>query len=603
MAQPVQYIPQFVPTNFNALQDVLGMYRGDLAQRDEMFDRSSAMSNQMISELYNQETLDPDVLGSEVGRFSSKLDELVSKYSGDYGAAAKDIARLGVREMANPIYKLNKQKVEQAKMLQQMLDRNPNLLALRDPRKVKLSRDLSIDDLGYEVADPASIQEAIKDIYGSYGTRIRQSGLSQERPGILKSTITKGLTDEEISQMQQDENVRNTILARNPQLQKYLDNPEVSSWFNTQLSQGLSGLKGGTQLDFMNDPNFVKPINSGIRSSRLDKDGSPQLNIFQDQEVKYNTDKIKENLSFLRKGVKSGKFDSTSIPKQEKMFDPFVEGVVYDFMNEMQYLGEGAFNLGLNVLNMEDKEKEHSKYWEQSASGSRQKRMINKYELLVDSYKTKYSNLYKSSKNDEEFLNKVEEMEIANSAVKGSELSIADPNISKNVFVSVKEIKDGKKGSSTFISKTNGDGISRKEAEERLGASPLQVRINSEGIMTVAIPNEKGSRYEDYIMNPDALPAQLATPTDNKSLREINDIFTRYDLSDTEINDINNNVYQFQGSPYFYQVYVDPKNPKNKTLSKIIGKDLNGEFVYDNASLSELQYINAINKFQSIKGE
>ena len=83
MAQPVQYIPQFVPTNFNALQDVLGMYRSDLARRDEMFDRSLAMSNQMISELYNQETLDPDVLGSEVGRFSSKLDELVSKYSGD----------------------------------------------------------------------------------------------------------------------------------------------------------------------------------------------------------------------------------------------------------------------------------------------------------------------------------------------------------------------------------------------------------------------------------------------------------------------------------------------------------------------------------------
>src|SRR5690554_6763805 len=110
MAQPLQYQSQFVPTDFGTVGNILGMFRQDMAQRDQMFDQSAAMEQKFLTDLYGLETYDPEVIGSRVDSLAQKMQEAVDRRGGDYGAAAKDIARLGTREMSNPIYKLNQRK-------------------------------------------------------------------------------------------------------------------------------------------------------------------------------------------------------------------------------------------------------------------------------------------------------------------------------------------------------------------------------------------------------------------------------------------------------------------------------------------------------------
>ena len=162
--------------------------------------------------------------------------------------------------------------------------------------------------------------------------------------------------------MIQNPEVINTIVSKFPQLKNYMENPDTSEWFSSQIKAGLKGLVGGSQSQFIADPNFEKPSTRGTKLGKT-PEGLP-INIFQDVEVKNTTDKIKSDMAFLRTGIKGDKFNSYSIPIPNKLFDPFMEGVVFDFMNEMQYLGEAGVSLGMNILNMDEKEKEHSKYWE-----------------------------------------------------------------------------------------------------------------------------------------------------------------------------------------------------------------------------------------------
>lgn len=255
MAQPLQYQSQFIPTDFNTVGNMLGMFRQDMAQRDQMFDQGVAMEQKLLADLYGLETFQPEVIGERVNKLAERMQEAVARRGGDYGAAAKDIARLGTRELSDPIYKLNQRQVEQAKLLEQALAKNPNLLALQDPRKMSLTqKGLTPEDISYSVADPATIQDAIKDIYGERGNQIRQTGLKPSgTKGYLMSEITKGLTDSEIQELSQDPSTLETILARVPQLQEYMDNPDIANWFTSQVQQGLKGLKGGSQKQFVRD--------------------------------------------------------------------------------------------------------------------------------------------------------------------------------------------------------------------------------------------------------------------------------------------------------------------------------------------------------------
>ena len=121
MAVPLQYQSQFIPTNFGQINNVLGMYRQDMNRREQQFDQAAQMENQALANIYGMETLDPDLLTSAADDLSKRIESVVEKRGGDYGAASKDIAKLISKEARNPIYGLNRRKLEQTKLLEEVL--------------------------------------------------------------------------------------------------------------------------------------------------------------------------------------------------------------------------------------------------------------------------------------------------------------------------------------------------------------------------------------------------------------------------------------------------------------------------------------------------
>ena len=256
MAVPLQYQSQFIPTDFGAVSNVLGMYRQDMNQREQQFDQAQAGANTALANIYGIETLDPELFQQAGDTLSQKIDEVVSKRGGDYGAAAQDISRLIAQETKNPIYGLNKRKLEQTKLLEHALARNPNLRVLKNPRTMGLSSNMTMEDITYEVADPANVQKVLEDVWGNLKNRVTQGTPRQSKaiPWAYEYLTTKGLTSDQIEEMLQDPATFETVIARMPQLEKYKDDPATMQWLQSQVSEGLRAFEGSQVTNYMNIP-------------------------------------------------------------------------------------------------------------------------------------------------------------------------------------------------------------------------------------------------------------------------------------------------------------------------------------------------------------
>ena len=218
MAVPLQYQSQFIPTNFGQINNVLGMYRQDMNRREQQFDQAAQMENQALANIYGMETLDPDLLTSAADDLSKRIESVVEKRGGDYGAASKDIAKLISKEARNPIYGLNRRKLEQTKLLEEALARNPNLMVLQDPRSTSLQDIKSPDQIGYQVLDPEEVRKrALQDL--SFLDRRKLAGISTTPTGYDVATYTRGPSDKEISELMNDPQMVNQLKSYFPQLQ------------------------------------------------------------------------------------------------------------------------------------------------------------------------------------------------------------------------------------------------------------------------------------------------------------------------------------------------------------------------------------------------
>src|SRR6056297_2139403 len=101
MATPIQYIPQPIFSNVGILQQQLAQ---DQSRHDQ------AMANQLAMEdQFAQVRTHPSDISAKnrvLGDFQTKVQDVVERYGGDYGAAAKDIARLTSRTRQNPFFQL-----------------------------------------------------------------------------------------------------------------------------------------------------------------------------------------------------------------------------------------------------------------------------------------------------------------------------------------------------------------------------------------------------------------------------------------------------------------------------------------------------------------
>ena len=109
MAVPIQYQSQFIPTDFSTVGNLLGMFRQDMAQRNQEFDQAAELETSSLADIGSIPTYDLQGRESRMSELDRAISDTVSKYGGDYGAASKDIARIIAKERNNPWYQMNKQ--------------------------------------------------------------------------------------------------------------------------------------------------------------------------------------------------------------------------------------------------------------------------------------------------------------------------------------------------------------------------------------------------------------------------------------------------------------------------------------------------------------
>lgn len=197
MAVPLQYQSQFVPTDFNTLGNVLGMFRQDMQQRNQEFDQGAMMKNKALAELYGTKTYDQDVINEQTNRLKQQIEDAVKRRGMDYGAASSDIAGLIAQEQSNPIWGLNTQKVKQTELLEQALARNPNLKVLKDPRTLALSKDMKAEDIGYSVLDPEEVRKAALNMTKHLDTK-KLAGIRTDKSGYDVGVYNMGPSEQDL---------------------------------------------------------------------------------------------------------------------------------------------------------------------------------------------------------------------------------------------------------------------------------------------------------------------------------------------------------------------------------------------------------------------
>lgn len=240
MAKPLQYQSQFVPTNFQAVSQLTNMLARDTSMRDELFDKQVAGVQGTLANIYGQDTMDAELFQQAGDTLKDKIAKAVEAKQGDYVAAAKDIAGLTAEEARNPIYSLNKRKMEQVKLYEQALARNPNLWTVQDPRSLALSADTNPEDIGYSVVDPENVRTQAKNILAHLDTK-RVGGIGV-KDNYDVATYVHGPSDAEVDQIMNNPEFVNQLRSYFPQLSE------------GQFQQELQGIIGDAARSYQKDP-------------------------------------------------------------------------------------------------------------------------------------------------------------------------------------------------------------------------------------------------------------------------------------------------------------------------------------------------------------
>jgi hypothetical protein len=261
MATPIQYIPQPIFSNVGMLQQQLAQ---DQARHDLAMQQQVAMED-MFAEVPTHPT-DIPIKNKVLGDFQSKVQEVVDRYGGDYGAAAKDIARLTSKTRQNPFFQLAPERRRLAEEERKArLQLGPNYIPiqsvtdkpLQDPESGEW---VSPEELSYDYEDRRKLRELAQQEYDDVMKRVEDSGWYQNQkfPWMLQKDVTRGARQEEVPELAA--NIKQTLLETRPELQNAGED-QVNA-----IAQNLANeFVLGTRSDEMIDPTFGKEM-AGERS-------------------------------------------------------------------------------------------------------------------------------------------------------------------------------------------------------------------------------------------------------------------------------------------------------------------------------------------------
>jgi len=321
MAVPLQYQSQFVPTDFNTLGNVLGMFRQDMQQRNQEFDQGQAMEAQSLADLGALPTYDIEGKEQRIGNIQKLMEEAVGRRGGDYGAAASDITRIIAKERANPWYQFNREQQEALKNYEQ-LKLNADNVVIGDPRvkyadyrkavaegKNPLSvSGLSKNNLYNQVSKIASnfadrLQTDPKfksTLGGQYFEMMKQYGVSPEN---FEAFINTG----------EGAGIMQSVLAANPELQ----GANIDT-VKEVIKQGLYSAIGKSDSQMLQNQGYISPY----EAFRMREDTQSPYTPFVEQSG-YGI--MPESVSDLKSRMFSSKANEIAVAEAQKLGIPGVE--------------------------------------------------------------------------------------------------------------------------------------------------------------------------------------------------------------------------------------------------------------------------------------
>ncbi len=219
MATPIQYTPQPIFSNIGVLQQQLAQ---DQARHDLAIQQQAAMED-MFAEIPTH-PVDIPIKNKVLGDFQSKVEEIVDRYGGDYGAAAKDIARLTSRTRQNPFFQLAPERRRLAEEERKArLKFGPGYIPLGSVTDKPLQDPttgewISPEDLQYDYVTRGQLSEIAQDEFSDIMNRVDESGWYQDQqyPWLLKKNVTRGALESEVPEL--TNRISETLLRTKPEL-------------------------------------------------------------------------------------------------------------------------------------------------------------------------------------------------------------------------------------------------------------------------------------------------------------------------------------------------------------------------------------------------
>jgi hypothetical protein len=249
MPVPLQYQSQFIPTDFGTVQNILGMYRQDMGQREQQFDQGVAAEQMALADLAQMETTDQVKKQELIDSLRSRIEDVVNKRGGDYGAAAKDITRLIATEKANPWYQFDKAKLEALQDYYKMKNQlGINFYSAQDPNKVTLEQYLADPTaLQFQAINVGDLKELAAAKAKEYATANKQF-INRPTEGMMREIGWQlGMGDEAKASeylTQHPEFIKDIADAHN------ISDPQVIAMMN---QAALTQLVGKRETDFVAD--------------------------------------------------------------------------------------------------------------------------------------------------------------------------------------------------------------------------------------------------------------------------------------------------------------------------------------------------------------
>lgn len=271
MATPIQYIPQPIFSNVGVLQQQLAQ---DQQRHDEAMQNQLAMED-AFAQVPTHPT-DIPIKNRVLGEFQTKVQDVVERYGGDYGAAAKDLTRLTSKTRQNPFFQLAPERrrlAEEERKARLQLGANyiPIKSAIGQPLQDPESGEwIDPAELTYDYEDRRRLQELIDEELGGLKTQTRESGLMgvSGRPEFLQSVTYRGIRPDEYDTVAG--RMAEILKASNPELPDEIIG-DVSSNYAQQYIQGQT-------ISYQRDPLFGK-------EQPADPYGQPMPYFVSQQEV------------------------------------------------------------------------------------------------------------------------------------------------------------------------------------------------------------------------------------------------------------------------------------------------------------------------------